>query len=165
MNNNSRYEAVLEALSKECGKLMEQFAPKLHSASHEDNKGVILSHKEMVIGIQQDCIRICTDNARKITFCGAGEEDLIQEISEYNYDEADIEYMITKENISLFSHLQILKENCIKRADPEWVLFGIHEQLQSGRVNPGPIGSMRTQFCKCCGEQIYISTNGSRQPR
>ena len=61
MNNNSKYEAVLQEFDKGCGKLMEKFAPKLHSGSHEDNKGVILSHKEMVIGIQEDCIRICTE--------------------------------------------------------------------------------------------------------
>ncbi|MGH9988340.1 MAG: hypothetical protein ACRD8W_30770 [Nitrososphaeraceae archaeon] len=156
MNEDSRYNAILMELSKEYGNLMGKYAPKLHSASHEDNKGIKLSHVEMVRKIQQDCIHICTDNAMKITFSGAGEEELIGEILEYNYDEADVEHMIKVEKISLFSHLRVLNKYCIKRTDPEWFQFGIHELLQNGKVNPGALGSKRTQFCKCCGDQIYI---------
>jgi hypothetical protein len=157
MIENSRYNAVLLELSEECGNLMGKYAPKLHKASHDDNKGIELSHVEMVKKIQQDCIHICTDNAMKITFSGAGEEEVIEEILEYNYDEADIEHMIKVEKINLFSHLSTLNENCIKRTDPEWFEFGIHELLQNRKVNPGSLGSKRTQFCKCCGDQIYIS--------
>ena len=65
--------------------------------------------------------------------------------------------MIKVEGINLFSHLQMLNQNCIKRGDPEWALVGIPEMLQNGKVNPGSVGSKRTQFCKCCGEPIYIS--------
>jgi len=157
MSNDSRYNAILPELSKECEKLMGKYAPILHSACHADNKGIKLSHVELVRRIQQDCIQICTDHAMKITFRGAGEEELIGEVLEYNYDEADVEHMIKVEKISLFSHLRILNKNCIKRTDPEWFQFGIHELLQNGKVNPGPLGSKRTQFCKCCGDQIYVS--------
>lgn len=80
----------------------------------------------------------------------------LSEILEYNSDKADIEHMIEKEGINFFLHLQMLNKQCIKRADPEWSQFGISELLQNGKVNSGPIGSKRTQFCKCCGEQIYI---------
>jgi hypothetical protein len=165
MSKNARYEKVLEELREECGLLMAKYAPKLHKAYHEDHGGIEFSHMDMVKKIQEDCSSACTDATSGITFRGAGEEEVIAEILEYNYDEADIEHMIKIENINLFSHLQQLNQDCIKRTDQEWFQFGIHEQLQNGRVNLGPIGSMRTQFCKCCGEQIYISTNGSRQSR
>jgi hypothetical protein len=135
---------------------MTKYAPKLHEASHEDNKGVKLSHSELVGKIQQDCIRVCAENTERIEFSEAREEEVIEEILEYNHDEADIEHMVTVENIDLYSHLSSLKEHCIKRTDPEWFQFGIHELLRNGKVNPGPLGSKRTQFCKCCGDQIYI---------
>jgi hypothetical protein len=160
MKSNSMYEAVLQELSKEYGMLMIKYIPRLHEASHEDKKGVKLSHAELVRRIQEDCIRVCAENTERIKFSEASEEEVIEEILEYNHDEADIEHMVTVENIDLFSHLDSLKENCIKRTDPEWFLFGIHEQFQNGKINPGPLGSMRTQFCKCCGEPIYFPTNG-----
>jgi hypothetical protein len=139
MSKDIKYNAILLELSKECEQLMKKYAPILHSAYHADNKGVKLSHVDLVREIQQDCIRICTDHAMKITFRGAGEEELIGEILDYNYDEADVEHMIKVEKISLFSHLRTLNKS------------------QNGKVNPGPLGSRRTQFCKCCGDQIYIS--------
>ncbi len=138
---------------------MGKYAPILHSACHEDNKGINLSHVDLVRKIQQDCIHICTDNAMKITFIEASKEEVIEEILEYNYDEADIEHMIKVEKINLFSHLMTLNENCIKRTEPEWFQFSIHELQQNGKVNPGQLGSKRTQFCKCCGDQIYISSD------
>ena len=157
MNEKSRYDEVLQELGRECGKLMAKYAPKLHKASHEDHPDKILSHMNMVRKIQEDCSRVYTEAAHGITFSGKGEEEVIEEILEYNYDERDIEHMIKVENINLFSHLQMLNRNCIKRADPEWSQFEIPELLRSGKVNPGPVGGKRTQFCKCCGEQIYIS--------
>ena len=163
MNNKkqSKYEQVLTELTNECDMLMHKYAPKLHTASHEDNIGIELSHMELVRKIQQDCIHVYNEAVHEITFSSKGEE-VIEEILEYNYDKADIDHMIKVENTNVFSHLQSLSKYCIKRTDPEWYMFDIHELLQSGKVNPGPVGSKRTQFCKCCGEQIYISKEPGR---
>jgi hypothetical protein len=142
-----KYEQVLQELKNECNILMDKYAPKLHTASHEDNIGIELSHLKMVRKIRQDCIRVYDEAVHKITFSGKGEDEVIEEILEYNYDKADVDHMIKVENTDLFSHLQSLNENCIKRTDPEWYMLGIHELLQSGKANPGPVGSKRTQFC------------------
>jgi hypothetical protein len=158
LSENTEYDKVIKELTEEYKLVIGKYAPKLHEAAHKDNHDVTLSHIELVTKIQEDCIRVCSDVAHGITFSGAGEQEVIEEILKYNYDRVDIEHMIKIENVNLFLHLQSLRENCIKRTDPEWFQFGIHEQLQNGKINPGPIGSKRTQFCKCCGEQIYIST-------
>lgn len=159
---NTRYEKILHELKEECGELMAKHASKLHKASHEDHTGTEISHMKLVKKIQEDCNRVCTEATNGITFSGKGEEEVIAEILEYNYDETDIQHMIKVEGINLFSHLQTLNKNCAKRADPEWSLFGIPELLQDGKVDPGPVGSKRTQFCKCCGKQIYISKEPGR---
>jgi hypothetical protein len=163
MSSNTRYEKTLQELKDEYEELTTKYTPRLHKAYHEDRPGIEFSHMEMVKKFQEDCNRICTEATYGITFSGEGEDEVIAEILEYNYDERDIEHMIKVEGINLFKHLQTLNRDCIKRTDPEWALFDIPELFQNGKVNPGPVGSMRTQFCKCCGEQIYISTNGSRQ--
>ena len=157
MKENVRYEKTLQELKEECEELMAKCAPELHKAFHEDQTGIEFSHMEMVKKIQEDCLRAYTEATYGITFRGEGEEEVIAEILEYNYDETDIEHMIKVEGINLFSHLQTLNRNCIKRADPEWSQFDIPELLRNGKVNPGPVGNKRTQFCKCCGDQIYIS--------
>lgn len=59
--------------------------------------------------------RVCTEATHGITFSGDDEEEVIAEILEYNYDERDIEHMIKVEGTNLFSHLQMLNQNCIKR--------------------------------------------------
>lgn len=112
---------------------------------------------EVVKKIRQDCISVCSEAVEGITFDGEGEEEVIKEMLEYNYDMADIKYMKEAEKLNLFYFLQKLNKNFVKRTDPEWFVFGIHERLQNGKVDLGPIGSKRTQFCKCCGEEVYIS--------
>lgn len=111
----------------------------------------------MVRKMQEDCSRVFTEATYGIIFIGDDGEEVIVEIPEYNYDERDIEHMIKEEGINLFSHLQALNRDCIKRSDPEWSQFGIPELLQNGKFNHGALGSKRIQFCKDCGEQIYIS--------
>jgi hypothetical protein len=132
MKSNSKYEAVLQELSEEHRILMAKYAPKLHEASHEDNKGVKLSHAELVGKIQQDCIRVCAENTERIIFSEASEEEVIEEILEYNHDEADIEHMVTVENIDLFSHLSS-KEYCIKRTDPGGFFLEYMSNFRTGR--------------------------------
>lgn len=156
MSDNAKYEMILQKLSEECGVIFERFVPELHRASHEDHGSTELSHLQLVRKIQKDCIHLCAELAHRITFDGTRDQDVISEILEYNYDKADIEHMIRVENMNLFSHLQQVNKDCVKRSDPEWSEFGISERLQNGKANSGPIGSKRTQFCKFCGEQIYI---------
>jgi hypothetical protein len=61
-----------------------------------------------------------------------------------------------KPTLNLFSHLQLLNRKCVKHSDAEWSEFCISKRLQNKKVNPGPVGSKRTQFCKFCGEQICM---------
>ncbi|MGB7632994.1 MAG: hypothetical protein WBL68_04665 [Nitrososphaeraceae archaeon] len=157
MNEKTRYDQVLQKLRRECGMLIQKYSAKLHKASHEDQPDEKLSHMYVVIKMQEDCSRVCTEATHGITFSGDDEEEVIAEILEYNYDERDIEHMIKVEGTNLFSHLQMLNQNCIKRSDPEWSQFDIPQLLQNRKVNPGPVGGKRTQFCKNCGEQIYVS--------
>jgi hypothetical protein len=153
----ANYDKILQELKSDYGALLNKHLPKLHQACHEDISLKMLSHMEIVKKIQQDCIKVCSEAAEGITFAGEGEEEVIKELLEYNYDMADIKYMKEVEKINLFSHLQTANKNFVKRTDPEWFVFGIHERLQNGKVDLGPIGSKRTQFCKCCGKEVYIS--------
>jgi hypothetical protein len=134
---------------------MNSYLQKLHIAFHEDN-GLSLSHNDFVDKVRQDCMSILSNNLGRITFDDRSEEGVIKEILEYNYDITDIHYMKEVEGVDLFSHLALLSENCLKHSETAWFTFGIHELIQNGKVDPGPRGSKRTQFCKCCGEQIYI---------
>ena len=156
MDKETKYKKVLHELKGEFDVLMDNYLQKLHNTFHED-KGLELSHEDIINKIKQDCMSIFSNNLGRIAFDDRSEEEVIKEILEYNYDITDIKHMKEVEGIDLFSHLHSLKENCLKRTDPEWFQFGIHGLLQSGKVNPGPRGSKRTQFSKCCGEQVYIS--------
>ena len=156
MSKGTRYDKVLQELKREFDVLIGNYLQKLHNAYHEDY-GLKHSHTDIVNKIKHDCMSIYSSKLETIAFDDRSEEEIIKEILEYNYDMADIKHMKEVEGIDLFSHLHSLSENCLKRTDPEWFQFGIHELLQSGKVNPGSRGSKRTQFCKCCGEQIYIS--------
>jgi hypothetical protein len=66
------------------------------------------------------------------------------------------------EGIDLYPIINQLNENCLKRTDPEWFSFGVHELLQNGKVDLGPIGSNRIQFCKWCGEGIRLTSDHSK---
>jgi hypothetical protein len=161
LNKSTRYDKVLQELKGEFNVLMGNYLQQLHNAFHED-KGPKLSHEGIVNKIKQDCMFIFSDNLGRIAFDERSEEEVVKEILEYNYNMTDIKHMKEVEGIDLFSHLHSLNENCLKRTDPEWFQFGIHELLQRGKVIPGAVGSKRTQFCKCCGEQIYISKDPGR---
>jgi hypothetical protein len=109
------------------------------------------------------------NNLGRIAFDNRSEEEVIKEILEYNYDMADINYdmadikhMKEVERLDLYPIINQLNENCLKRTDPEWFSFGIHELLQNGKVDLGRRGSKRIQFCKWCGEGIHISSDHSR---
>jgi hypothetical protein len=156
MDKETKYKEVLQELKNEFDLFMGKYLEKLHNAFHEAY-GLQHSHTDIVNKIKQDCMSIFSNNLGRIGFAERSEEAVIKEILGYNYDIADIKHMKEVERIDIFSHLHSLNENCLKRTDPEWFQFGIHELLQGGKVDPGPIGSRRTQFCKCCGEQIYIS--------
>jgi hypothetical protein len=155
-SKEKKYYNILQELTGELDTLMNNYLQKLHNAFHEDY-GLKHSHTDIVNKIKQDCMFVCYNKLGRIAFDERSEEEAIEEILEYNYDITDIEHMKEVEGIDLFSHLHSLNESCLKRTDQEWVQFGIHELLQGGKVNPGPIGSKRTQFCKCCGELVYIS--------
>jgi hypothetical protein len=156
LNREPKFDNVLQELKGELNALMNRYLQKLHNAFHEDY-GLELSHEDFVSKIKQDCMSIFSNNLGRIAFDDRSEDEVIKEILEYNFDVADIKHMKEVEGVDLFSQLGSLNENCVKRTDPEWFQFGIHKLLLEGKVDLGPIGSRRTQFCKCCGEQIYIS--------
>src|ERR671920_985770 len=150
------YEKALRGLEGEFVTLMERYLQKLHNALHEDN-GLNLSHNDFVDKVRQDCMSIFSNNLGRIALDERSEEEVTKEILEYNYDQEDIQYMKEIENIDLYSHLHTLERDCLKCSDTGWFTFGIYELIQNGKVDMGPKGSMRTQFCQCCGEEIYIS--------
>jgi hypothetical protein len=153
---DTKYDKVLQEFKGEFDVLMRNYLQKIHNAIHED-KGIKYSHTDIVDKIKQDCMSIFSDKLGCITFDDRSEDEIIKEILEYNYDMMDIKHMKEVEGLDLFSHLNQLNEYCLKRNDPGWFQFGIHELLRDGKVIPGRIGSKRTQFCKCCGEQIYLT--------
>jgi len=57
---------------------------------------------------------IFSNNLERIAFDERSEEEVINEILEYNYDMADIKHMKEVEGIDLFSHVNSLNENCLK---------------------------------------------------
>jgi hypothetical protein len=152
---------VLQKLRDELNVLMDNYLQKLHTGYHEDH-GIKDSHIDIINKIKRDCMSIFSDKLGKIGFDDRSEEEIINEVLKYNYNETDIKYMKEVEGIDLFSHLNALNKNCIKRTDQEWFQFGIHELIQNGKTIPGTVGSKRTQFCKCCGEQIYLSNGPGR---
>jgi hypothetical protein len=150
------YERVLQEIEKQYLELMTEFLPKLHDAFHKD-KGLEASHAELVNKIRQDCVLMCSNDLARLAFDDRTEEQVIKEILEYNFDETDIKHMREVERIDLYPFLDWLDENCIKRTEPQWFQFGIHDLIVNGKANPGTVGSKRTQFCKLCGEEIYLS--------
>jgi hypothetical protein len=152
------YNKALQKLKNEIDVLLSKHLQKLHNAFHEDN-GLNHSHTAIIDKIKQDCMSIFFNKLGRIASDDRSEEEVVKEILEYNYDMEDIKYMKEVERKDLFSHLYSLNEYCIKRTDPQWSQFGIHELIRKGKVIPGSIGSKRTQFCKCCGEQIYIGSS------
>jgi hypothetical protein len=158
MMKENPYDMVLQELKSEFDVLMCNYLQKLHTGYH-DVYGQKGSHDDFINKIKRDCMSIFSDKLGRIRFDDRTEEEVIKEILEYNYDQEDIKHMKEIEKIDLYSQLHSLNKNCIKRSDPEWFQYGIHEMLQKGKVIPGSVGSKRTQFCKCCGEQIYISNS------
>ena len=98
--------------------------------------------------------------------------DAFHEDKGIKYSHTDIVDKIKQDCMSIFSYKlgritfddrsedEIIK-HCLKRNDPGWFQFGIHELLQNGKIIPGRIGSMRTQFCKFCGTQIYLTNKST----
>jgi hypothetical protein len=136
---------------------MTEYLPKMHQAFHED-KGLEASHVELVNAIRQDCLLMSSNNLARLTFDDRTEEQIIKEILEYNFDAEDVKHMKDVENIDLYPIVDQLNEHCLKRSNPEWFGFGIHELLQTGKADLGSRGSKRTQFCKWCGEAILLSS-------
>jgi hypothetical protein len=152
----TKYDKVLEQLKNEYALLMTKYLSKLHHAFHEDN-GLEVSHKDIVNRIEQDFMSISFNNLGGITFDDRTEEEIIKEILQYNYDMADVRHMKEVEQLNLYPIVNQLNEYCIKRTDPGWFQFGIHELMQNGKVNPGTVGINRPQFCRYCGEEVYLS--------
>jgi hypothetical protein len=161
MKKAKKYDGVLQELEKKYMILMTTYLSKLHNAFHDDN-GNEVSHEVIVSKIKQDCISICSRNLGSIAFDDRSEEEVVKEILEYNFDMADVKYIKEVEKADLYAIVNYLNENCIKRADPEWYTLGVHELLQNGKVDLGPRGSKRIQFCKWCGEGIYLSSDHRR---
>ena len=157
---DTRYDKVLQEFKGDFDVLMRNYLQKLHDAFHED-KGIKYSHTDIVDKIKQDCMSIFSYKLGRITFDDRSEDEIIKEILEYNHDMMDIKHMTEVEGLDLYSYLHQLSEHCLKRNDPGWFQFGIHELLQNGKIIPGRIGSMRTQFCKFCGTQIYLTNKST----
>jgi hypothetical protein len=152
------YDRVLQELEDEYLIIMTKYLSKLHNAFHADN-GLGVSHKDIVNKIKQDCISICLNTLGRIAFDDRSEEEVIKEILEYNYAVADIKHITEVDRLDIYSIADQLNDYCLKRSAPEWFSFGIHELIQNGKVDLGPRGSKRIQFCKLCGEGIYLSSD------
>lgn len=152
------YDKVLQDFEKQYLLLLNEYLSKMHETFHVD-KGLEASHIELVNTIRQDCMLMCSSNLEKLTFDDRAEEQVIKEILEYNFEIEDVKYMKEVEKLDLYPFLNLLEENCIKRTEPLWFQFGINEMMANGRTYPGTIGSKRTQFCRYCGEVIYVSMN------
>ena len=145
----TKYDKVLQELESEFSTLMNDYLQKLHIAFHKDNN-LSLSHNDFVDRVRKDCMSIFSNTRGRIALDDRSKEEVTKEILEYNYDMTDVKQMKEIEKVDLFSHLASLSENCLKRSDTGWFTFGIHELIQNGKVDLGPRGSKRTQFCKCC---------------
>ena len=156
MNRLPSYDKILQDLENQYLVLMTKYLSNLHDAFHKD-KGLEASHVELVNRIKQDCTLMCSNILARLTFDDRTEEEVIKEILEYNFDIQDVKHMKEVEQIDLYPFVNWLNEHCIKRSEPQWFQFGIHELIANGKANPGTIGSKRTQFCKFCGEEIYAS--------
>lgn len=161
-----KYDKVIQELNREFDVLMNKYLQKLHSAFHEDF-GLKYPHTDIINKIKQDCMSIFSNKLGDIVSDERSENEVIEEILEYNFDMTDIKHMKEVEGVDLYPIVNQLNEHCIKRTDPEWFQFGIHELIQNGKVNPGTVGSKLTQFCKWCGESIYLGqdTHASRHTK
>jgi hypothetical protein len=139
------YDKVLQELDKQYLALMTKFLSKLHDAYHKD-KGLDASR------IRQDCVSMSSNTFARLTLDDRSEEEVIKEILQYNFDETDIKHIKQVERLDLYPFLNWLDENCIKKTEPEWFQYGIHDLIATGKANPGTIGSKRTQFCRFCGD-------------
>lgn len=92
------------------------------------------------------------------------EEEVIDEILQYNYDRADVQHMRDAENIDLCLYVNWLNQNCVKGTEPQWFQFGIHKLIANGKANLRTVGINRPQFCKYCGEEIYSSKDHNVRP-
>jgi hypothetical protein len=155
LKQGTKYKKALEELKGEFDTLMYTYLQKLHNAFHEDNS-LEVSHEVIVNKIKQDCMSIFSNKLGSIAFDDRSEVEVIKEILEYNFDLPDVEHMKEVEEVDLYPIVNQLNEYCLKRTDPEWFQFGIHELIQNGKVNPGTVGSKRTQFCRWCGEAVYL---------
>ena len=151
----TKYAEVLQELEKEYLILMTKYLSKLHGAFHED-KGLEASHEDLVNRIKKDGVSMCSTIFARLTFDDRSEDEVEREIMEYNYDTEDIKHMKEIEQIDLYPFVNWLNENCIKRTESKWFQLGIHKLIANGTANPGAIGSKRTQFCRFCGEEIYL---------
>jgi hypothetical protein len=102
---------------------------------------------------------MCSTNLARIAFDDRTEEQVIEEILQYNYDMADIKHMKEVEGLNLYPIVNQLNEFCMKRTEPAWFQSGIHDLIQSGKVDPGTVGINRPQFCSYCDEEVYLSTD------
>ncbi len=154
MKQETKYKKVIQELEREFDVLMNNYLQKLHSAFHEDY-GLKHPHTDIINNIKQDCMSIFSNKLESIAFDNRSDEEVIEEILEYNFDMMDVEHM-KEERVDLYPIVNQLNEHCLKRTDPQWFQFGIHELMQNGKVNPGNVGIKRTQFCKYCGEAVYL---------
>jgi hypothetical protein len=154
----TKYAEVLQELEKEYLIVMTKYLSKLHDAYHEDN-GFEASHEDLVDKIKQDGISMCSNNLARIAFDDRTEEEVIGEILQYNYDVGDVKRMKEVEGLNLYSIANQLNEFCMKRTEPAWFQSGIHDLIQSGKVDPGTVGINRPQFCSYCDEEVYLSTD------
>jgi hypothetical protein len=134
---------------------MCKYLQKLHIIFHEDY-GLKHSPTDIVNKIKRDCISVFSNKLESIAFYDRTQGQVIEEILQYNYDMEDIQHMTEVEQIELYPFLNWLNENCVKRTEPQWSQFGIHELIANGKANPGTIGVKRTQFCKYCGEAVNL---------
>jgi hypothetical protein len=158
MKRSPSYDKILQDLEKQYLLLITNYLPNMHHAFHDD-KGLEASHVELVNTIRKDCMLMCSNNLARLTFDDRTEDQVIKEILEYNFDMEDVKHMKDEENIDLYPIVDQLNEHCLKRTDPAWSRFGIHELIQTGKVDPGSRGSKRTQFCSWCGEAILLSSD------
>jgi hypothetical protein len=157
LSKETKYDVTLRKLMSEIEVLVQKYLPELHNTCPK-NRGPELSHKDLIDKLKQDIMDICS-GILELLFDERNEEEIDNEILEYNYNLTDIMYMKQVENIDLYAHINNLNKYCIKRTDTAWSQFGIDDILHNGKVDLGPMGSKRTQFCKCCREPIFLMSN------
>jgi hypothetical protein len=153
-----KYKKILQDLKSDFHVLMSSYLQNLHDSIHEDLSRS-LSHVDIAKKIKNDCLSIFSHKLDLIAFDERSEVEVANQILAYNYDMEDIKYMKEVEQVDLYPIADELNEYCLKHNDPRWFTFGIHELLQNGNVDLGARGSKRLQFCRWCGEGIYLSSD------